>query len=195
MEPNLRKDALRRLVLARRSRLDAEERESLAASLTDRLLALPEVAEADRVCAYVSISSEVPTGMLLAAVLGAGKTLLLPYVADDGSLRASAIASPSELAPGYRGIPEPRARFPVDVATVDVIVVPGVAFDPTGARLGFGGGFYDAFLRGAPRVARVGVCFELQIVDDVPSTERDERVDAIVTEERVIRCARGENRA
>jgi 5-formyltetrahydrofolate cyclo-ligase len=143
------------------------------------------------VLAFVSISSEVPTSMLLGATLEAGKTLLLPYVAEDGALRAAAVSSLAELQPGYRGIPEPRARLPVDPASAGVIVAPGVAFDARGGRLGYGGGFYDAFLRAAAGVPRVGICFEVQLVDEVPMAEHDERVDVVVTEERVVRAAPG----
>jgi 5-formyltetrahydrofolate cyclo-ligase len=186
-----RKDTIRRLVLAKRSRLDAEERAARAAALTDRLLALPEMEAARAVLAFASIWSEVPTERLLGAIIDRGRTLLLPWVSDDGVLRASAVDSIEELEPGYRGIPEPRAREPVPPADADVIIVPGVAFDPTGARLGYGGGFYDAFLRAARGVFRIGICFELQVVDSIPVEEHDELVDVVVTEERVILAARG----
>lgn len=188
MGQNVQKNSIRRLALLRRGRIDPSERAALGAAVCKRLLDLPEVRDAGTVLAFVSIRSEVPTGRLLETILGAGKTLLLPSVAEGGTLRASAVASLDELAPGYRGIPEPRAPRPVDPATADVIVVPGVAFDPAGGRLGYGGGFYDALLRSVRGVPRVGICFETQVVDRVPMEEHDERVDVLVTEERTIRC-------
>ncbi|MGZ4104142.1 MAG: 5-formyltetrahydrofolate cyclo-ligase [Actinomycetota bacterium] len=190
METTVRKATIRRLVLSRRGRLDPADRAVRGAALIERLMALPEVAEADPVLAFVSISSEVPTAMLLDAVLRAGKRLLLPYVADDGALRAAAISSLDELEPGFRGIPEPRARLPIAPDTAGVIVVPGVAFDESGNRLGYGGGFYDVFLRAAGRVPRVGICFEVQVVDHIPHEDHDEPVDIVVTEQRVFRRAR-----
>ena len=188
MRPEERKDVLRRLILARRSRLSDEERDGLAALITDRVLATPEIEGATSVLAFSSIRSEVPTRGLLEAILASSRTLLLPYVADDGALRAAVVRSLDELEPGYRRIPEPRHRFPVDARMASVAIVPGVAFDLTGARLGYGGGFYDAFLGAMPDVPRIGVCFEMQIVDAVPVLDHDERVDAIATEERLIRC-------
>ena len=190
METTVRKATIRRLVLSRRGRLDPAERAEKGAALIDRLMHLPEVSEADPVLAFVSITSEVPTAMLLQAVLFAGKGLLLPYVADDGALRAAAISSLDELEPGYRGIPEPRGRLPVSPESSGVVIVPGVAFDERCNRLGYGGGFYDVFLRAAGNVPRVGICFEVQVVDEIPLEDHDEGVDIVVTEERVIRRVR-----
>jgi len=187
MDARTRKEATRRLVLARRSQIPPDERAARATVITESLLALPELETARAVLAYVSMRAEVPTGGLCRAVLASGRTLLLPSVADDGTLRASPVASLDDLEPGFRGIPEPRARFPVVLTMADVFVVPGVAFDPAGARLGYGGGFFDGFLRANPRAARIGVCFEVQVVEAIPMESHDEPVDVVVTEERVIR--------
>lgn len=187
MNPHEKKASIRRLALARRTRIPAGEREVRGAEIVRRLLSLPEVEAADPVLGFVSIRSEVPTDLLLAQVLEQGKRLLLPYVTDDGSLRAAPVASLAEIAPGFRDVPEPRAHLRLVPADPAVIVVPGVAFSPTGARLGYGGGFYDRYLAAAPRVPRVGVCFEAQIFDDIPVEPHDQRVDVIVTDERVIR--------
>ena len=190
METAVRKATIRRLVLSRRGQLDPADRAQRGAALIERLLHLPEVSEADPVLAFVSINSEVPTAMLLEAVLKTGKRLLLPYVADDGALRAAAISSLDELEPGFRGIPEPRGRLPVSPDSAGVVIVPGVAFDEHCNRLGYGGGFYDIFLRAAGNVPRVGICFEVQVVDAIPFEDHDEAVDVVVTEERTIRRKR-----
>lgn len=187
MPPSDRKDEIRRLVLARRSRLDAGERDRRGARIAQRALALPELAGVQAVVAYVGVRSEVPTAALMTELLARGVELRLPFVGEDGSMRAAPVRSLDELAPGYRGIPEPRARFPVDAAGADAIIVPGVAFDEAGGRLGYGGGFYDAFLRATAETPRIGLAFEVQIVGEVPTTEDDERVDVVVTEERTIR--------
>jgi 5-formyltetrahydrofolate cyclo-ligase len=188
MRADQRKDAIRRVVLARRAGMDPGERAARAKALIDRLIALPEVEAADPVLAYVGVRSEVPTDALLERVLAGGRRVLLPTVGEDGTMRAAMISSLRDLAPGYRGIPEPRARFPVDPGLAGIVIAPGVAFDARGGRLGYGGGFYDRFLASAPGVARVGICFEIQIVDEVPMAEHDEPVDIVVTEERVQRA-------
>jgi 5-formyltetrahydrofolate cyclo-ligase len=183
-----RKATMRRLVLARRARLTPDERAAHAIALVDNVLALEEVAQARAVLAFVAISTEVPTDALLRAVLDSGKTLLLPYVSDEGAMQAAAVASMEELEPGYRGIPEPSTKAPLSISEADAIVLPGVAFDERGGRLGYGGGFYDRFLDSAAGASRIGICFDVQMVEEVPMVEHDHRVDIVVTEARTIRC-------
>ena len=87
------------------------------------------------------------------------------------------------------GPPEPLERTRVPTSEIDVIVTPGVAFDRRGFRTGYGGGYYDRFFRRVPPGAfRVGVCFALQVVPEVPTGPSDQLVDAIVTEDEVLRC-------
>ena len=182
-----RKATVRRLVLAGRSRLSADERAAAGRAVADRLADLDEVATAAAVLGFASFGTELPTDPVMAWVLASDRRLLMPYV-DGGALRAAEVRSVEELAPGYRGIREPVQRTAIDPGEADVILVPGVAFDSRGRRLGYGGGFYDAFLAGIERRApRVGLCFDLQIVDEVPADAGDESVDLIVTPERVIR--------
>lgn len=190
MDIRARKDSVRRLALARRRRLTPAERAAAGTAVAEQVASLPEFAAASSVLATASIHSEVPTADLLERIIAAGKTLLVPYVADDGALRASVVASLDELEPGYRGIPEPRARLPVEASAAGLIVVPGVAFDDRGARLGYGGGFFDGYLAAAGARPRVGICYETQLVEQVPTEPHDERVQIVVTERRVIR-ARG----
>ncbi|MFN2614212.1 MAG: 5-formyltetrahydrofolate cyclo-ligase [Actinomycetota bacterium] len=190
MDVPTRKDIVRRTVLAKRSRLDADERRARALEASERLLALPEIARATSVVAFVSIRSEIPTEPLLTALLEKDVMVLLPYVADDGALQAAAVGSTTELEPGYRGIPEPRARIPVEPSSADAVVVPGVAFDERGRRLGYGGGFYDRFLAGCGSTPTIGFCFEMQVVEDVPVAAHDLGVDLVVTDERTIRPSR-----
>lgn len=183
-----RKATVRRLVLARRTRLTPAEREAAGLAVAASVADLPEVSEAATVLGFASFGTELPTDPTMLAVLAAGKRLLLPYV-DGKRLCAAAVSSVEELAPGYRGIREPVVRTPVDLDAAEVILTPGVAFDATGRRLGYGGGFYDAMLAQIPRaVARIGLCFDLQIVDEVPAGEGDELVHAVITERRTLRC-------
>lgn len=184
-----RKASMRRLVLAKRGRISGEERAAAARTVAGSVSETPEVEAAETVLGFASFGTELPTDDTMAALLAAGKRLLLPFV-DGRELRAAEVRSVEDVAPGYRGIREPVARTPVDPALASVVLVPGVAFDETGRRLGYGGGFYDAFLASLDRsIVRVGLCFDLQVVPEVPAGEADERVDAIVTERRVIRCS------
>lgn len=183
-----RKATLRRLVLARRSRLDAAAREAAGAAVVELVTALPETRAARAVLGFASFGAELPTDPVMGWILGSGRRLLMPYV-DGEALRAAEVRTVEDLAPGYRGIREPVERVAVDPTEADLVLVPGVAFDAAGRRLGYGGGFYDAFLAGVDRsVPRAGLCFDLQVVDEVPAGDDDEPVDVIVTDERVIRA-------
>jgi len=183
-----RKATVRRLVLARRGRLSPAERAAAAEAVAERVTALPELAEGGAVLGFASFGTELPTDPVMRWVLSTGRRLLLPFV-DGAALRAAEVASVEELAPGYRGIREPAARVAVDPGEASAVLVPGVAFDERGARLGYGGGFYDAFLAEIdPRVPRVGLCFDLQIVEEVPTGADDERVGIVLTELRDIRA-------
>ena len=186
-ELSTRKASLRRLVLSRRARVAPNERAAAAARVAEAVASSAEFAGAEAVLGYASFGNELPTDPTMEAVLSAGKRLLLPYV-DGQRLCAAEVASIADLAPGYRGIREPVARKPVDLTVAGIVLVPGVAFDERGGRLGYGGGFYDGLLSEIPReIPRVGLCFEQQVVEDVPVGDADEPVDIVITEARLIR--------
>lgn len=187
-ELSTRKASVRRLVLSRRARPGQSDRGAAGRAVAAAVAPLPEIAGAEAVLGFASFGTELPTDETMRIVLAAGKRLLLPYV-DGQRLCAAEVGSVEDLAPGYRGIREPVARTPVDLGGVHAVLVPGVAFDEDGRRLGYGGGFYDGLLAEISRgVPRIGLCFDFQILDDVPAGEADERVDLVVTERRVIRC-------
>lgn len=189
---HLRRDkrALRRRVIARRDELTERDRADRSRRITDRVLALPEVLEAETVMAFWSFGSEVETAALLDRLREAGTRVVLPRV-EGRDVVAVAHAPGGPLAASSFGAMEPAGAEVVDPIEVDVVIVPGVAFDRLGRRVGYGRGFYDRFLgRTRPVVPAVAVAFAIQVVDEVPEGPRDRRVDAIVTEDEVIRPAR-----
>jgi len=184
------KAELRRVVLARRDALDAGTRRALSAVIVGRLVALDRFEQAATVLAYCSFGSELDTEAFLAAVLMMGKRLVLPRV--DRATRVLAlhvVRDPgAELRPGTWGIrePVPAACPPVEAHEVDFVLVPGVAFDASGGRVGYGGGYYDRLVAGlAPGPSLVAAAFEVQLVERVPMSPHDRRVDRIVTERAV----------
>lgn len=189
MDLHTRKDTARRLALARRARLTDEERAAAASALAERLFTLEEAARARTILAFASTGREISTDPLIERALADGRTVLLPYVTGPGAMSAARVAALDDVAPGYRGIREPLAREPVDPSQADLVLVPGVAFDAAGRRAGYGGGFYDRFLAAIPRrVPRIGICFDVQVADEVPAGGTDERVDVVLTEKRAIRA-------
>lgn len=185
---------LRAQILAARNNLPLEERRQKSRIITERLLTLPEFAGARNVFAYVSFRSEVKTLELIADCLKRGVTVSVPLtLVREHRLLPYAITDPDrDLVPGYCSIPEPRTTLPlVDPASIEVVVVPGSVFDARGGRLGYGGGYYDRFLQGAaPQALRIGLAFDLQVVDTVPLESHDQPLDYLITETRAIHIGR-----
>lgn len=160
-----------------------------SAAIARRVLLLPEIEEARTVHSYVAWGNEVRTHDLIETLLAHGKRLVVPKVdLPHHRLLHGAIRSFDELRPGAFGILEPPEErlVPVDLSEIDAILVPGVAFDLHGHRVGFGGGFYDGFLR-QMTVPKIGLAFHFQIVEQIPTRPEDERVNLVVTEQGVFR--------
>lgn len=185
---------LRTNILAARDSLPPEERQRKSRAITERLLALPDFAAARSVFAYVSFRSEVETLPLIAHCLNRGVTVSAPLTLPaEHRLLAYAISDPiRDLAPGYCGIPEPAKTLPlVDPASIEVVVTPGSVFDARGGRLGYGGGFYDRFLQtAAPQALRIGLAYDLQVIEAVPLKSHDQQLDYLITETRAIKFGR-----
>lgn len=182
------KRALRRAVLARRDALALEERSELSRRIADRILAMSEVAPARIVMAFWSFGSEVETAPLLRRLHESGTRVVLPRI-EAGDLLAVSYVPGDPVASTRFGAMEPSSERAVVPEEVDAVVVPGVAFDRRGARVGYGRGFYDRFLaRTRPGVPAIAIAFGLQVVERVPEGRMDRRLDAIVTEDEVIRC-------
>ena len=182
------KRALRRAVLAERDALPAADRSARGRAIVDRLLGLSETAAARTVLAFWSFGSEVDTAPLLERLLAAGTTVALPRI--EGSEVIPVVFTPgapmTETAFGAR---EPASGRVLGLSELDLVVVPGVAFDRSCRRVGYGRGFYDRLLAGTRQgTPAIAIAFALQVVDEVPNGPIDRRVDALVTEVEVIRC-------
>jgi 5-formyltetrahydrofolate cyclo-ligase len=181
-----RKRALRRAAIERRDLLSAGERSAKSERIVDRALGLPEVGAARTVMAFWSFGSEVQTAALIQRLHEAGKRVVLPRIVE-GEIAAVTYAPGDPVAATSFGAMEPVGAELVPAEDVDVVIVPGVAFDRRGGRVGYGGGFYDRLLSRAPSAPAVAVAFDVQLVDGVPQGRNDSRVDVIVTEDEVIR--------
>lgn len=180
------KAALRKEVIARRDAADGEMRNRAAQAIIRDLLGLPAYRAAGTVAAYASFGSELDTSAFIAKTLADGKRLLLPRInRAQRALELRHVTDPEvDLVAGVWGIREPSEHCEiVPVAMIDFMLVPGVAFTQDGARLGYGGGFYDRLLASLDRrTARIAAAFQLQIVEQLPEGPQDQRVDVVVTE-------------
>jgi 5-formyltetrahydrofolate cyclo-ligase len=176
------KAALRARVLARRRALSAVERAAAGRQLRDAVLDLPEMQMAGTVAAYVSVGTEPDSRGLIFALWKRGTYVLLPVLQPDGELDWASYEGPDSLAPGPRGLLEPTEprRGVAAVTSADLVVVPALAIDRSGRRLGRGGGSYDrALARVGPSILTVALLYDGELVAEVPVTEHDQPVRAV----------------
>jgi len=187
------KREIRHQVLSRRDSLSTEERINLSRNICTNLLSLEEFKRAKIVHFFMATKSEVITEDAVRRSLLLGKDVVVPVI--DKKHRRLVLSKLSdydnELMIMHQGIHEPKPEFirHVNLNEVDLMVLPGVAFDKSGHRLGYGAGYYDRLLEAKhARPFLAALAFELQIVDMIPVGGHDVKVDMIITEDRVIRC-------
>jgi 5-formyltetrahydrofolate cyclo-ligase len=176
---------------ARRHGLSEAERLARSRRVWERLVALPCYQHARTILGYLAFDHEVLTDGLMRQAMASGKELILPMVLSDRQDMALYVIEDlgRDVAPGYRGIlePLPRRTRAVTPEAVGLALVPGVAFDLRGGRLGFGAGFYDRLLSRLPGgVPTLGLAFDFQVIPRLPLQSHDVLLGAIVTESRLI---------
>ncbi len=168
-----------------------ENKDELSREIVARCMALPEYQQAKTVLFYLDVRSEVRTRNDLANALASGKKIVVPYCVD-GELELFHLEDPEELAVGMYRILEPKTELRtvdskrVEVKEIDLIIVPGVAFDRHGGRTGHGKGYYDKLLEHArPDTPLVALSFECQLFDEIPMQNHDVFMDKVITEKAV----------
>jgi 5-formyltetrahydrofolate cyclo-ligase len=181
-ELRARKLALRRQMMAGRQNMPSSERFAAGRSLRDAVLALPEAQMAGTVAAYMSIGTEPDTRSLVFALWKRGSYVLLPLLLPDGDLDWASYEGPDSLAAGPRGLLQPTEppRGVTAVCSADLVIVPALAVDSAGRRLGRGGGSYDrALARVGAAVPTLALVYDGELVAEVPAGEHDQRVSMV----------------
>jgi len=178
-------------MLALRNSKPTEELDRLSAQINSRLCELPEINDANVVSTYMHIGSEVRTTTILDWLLSNGKRVVVPATDRvNRTLIFCEIKSPEkELVKQTYGILEPKLelRKPLPLNQVDAIVVPGVAWDLRGYRIGYGAGYYDRSINSTRKfLPKIGLSYEFQIIQRIPNGRFDRRVNILVTESRII---------
>jgi 5-formyltetrahydrofolate cyclo-ligase len=183
------KEEIRRQMRAVRRAIPAEARAARSAAIVAQLLALPEVAEARVVLAYMPMKGEPDLGAVVAAARAAGKTIALTRVdPESGDLTLHEHAEGATLETSALGFGQPAAGAPaIEAARADLVLVPAIAYDERGNRIGMGKGYYDALLPDLSNARRIGVIFDFQLIAEVPVTPGDQPVHLVVTDRRTIR--------
>lgn len=192
------RNRLRRLFLAQRDKMPQAERSIASQLIVQSLVSLPIFQDKQVFFIYCRYRSEVETTSLLDYCLAQGKTVSIPLSQQEHSRMLAVIITGTlhDLAPGYKGIPEPRPSVAQDrilpPTSIQMAVIPGAVFDRHGHRLGYGGGFYDRFLaQAAPQATRIGLAFAGQLVDRIPTLPHDVPMDMVITEQEVLTWSRG----
>lgn len=186
-----KKDKLRKKIMKIRNDLPKSDLLRKSNQIKKRLFALNEFKKASTILFYVSYDNEVFTHDMIKKCISNRKCVVVPVTdKENRRLIPSMLDNWRDLSLGAYGILEPKKEKikEVSINKINLIVVPGVVFDERGHRIGHGAGYYDRLLRHSKNALRVGLAFEEQIVDKIPSEPHDIPVDKIVTEKRVIDC-------
>ena len=181
MLPN--KKALRREFLSKRAAVSQAERDRISHELITKFMATEIYQSARIIMAYASTPDELQLDELFAACLAEGKTLAIPLIVGKGVMQAVKVPSLDALEVGEFNIltVKRELRKIIDPAQIDCVIVPGLAFDVSGGRLGMGGGYYDRFLPLAVNAVKIALAYDFQLVDSLPLESHDSKVDFVLT--------------
>jgi 5-formyltetrahydrofolate cyclo-ligase len=189
------REALRQKILGARDGLSDKVRQAKSISVMQNFWTLLGMQQWSTLFIYVNFRSEVETLELIKKCINRDIRVAVPLVeASAVRMIPLLIKDPEQdLVPGYYNIPEPdpKKSLRLEPGEIDAAVIPGSVFDIHGGRLGYGGGYYDRFLlNDAPQAKRIGLAFELQVVDNLPLEPHDQPLDILITEERIVNITR-----
>lgn len=173
------KKQLRRMIRERKRAMTEAEIQSRSEALAQLLYASEAYRNAKTIYGYLTYNQEVRTVPMLEQALRDGKRVAVPKVFGD-EMKFLYLQDLTQVAKGYAGIPEPIADEPVAEDKTALVLMPGLAFDPKGHRIGYGGGFYDKFLAAEPDHPTLALCYEFQLLPKLETEEHDIPVDVVL---------------
>ncbi|MFH1563825.1 MAG: 5-formyltetrahydrofolate cyclo-ligase [Nitrospirota bacterium] len=185
------KAEIRKAILAKRYLLSPEEIIRKSSQIKKRLFEVTEFKTSNCIAFYISFRNEVRTHEMVKEALGLGKKIIVPVVEREKTLSLCEIKDfEEELGIGKFGLLEPKSEYrrQVDLSELELVIVPGIAFDENGNRIGYGGGYYDNLLSQLAGIPFIGLAYELQIIAQIPTADYDIPVHKIITESRIITC-------
>lgn len=193
------KKRFRKQILALRDAMSADEREEKSRQITETLVSMPLYGEADCILIYVNYQSEVNTTDLVNRALADGKQVFAPKVSGE-TMEFYQLTGMEDLQEGYKGIREPICGKMFNAETVTgqtLMLMPGAVFDEKCHRIGYGKGFYDRYLKRlletGNSVQTLALCYECQVLSEIPFEKHDVRPQTILTEMQFRRCSDGTN--
>ncbi|HZJ99919.1 MAG TPA: 5-formyltetrahydrofolate cyclo-ligase [Tissierellaceae bacterium] len=185
------KKTIRNLILENRSNLGKDIHKSYSETIVDKIFSSSFYENAKLIMTFISFGNEVDTHNFIKKSLSDGKRIAVPITfPKTREIKPSEILDFDELEVGYYNILTPKDKYIryINPKEIDLAIVPGVAFDRDGYRVGYGGGYYDRFLSQYPDIIKLGIAFDLQIIDKIPKEDFDIAVDMIFTEKEIITC-------
>ncbi len=180
------KDEIRSAQKAKRRLLTRGQINEASGRITEHLLSLDCCRNADTVMIYISAFKEPSTDGIISRLYADNKRIVVPISnTDTFTITPSYLTCPDKLIEGAYGIKEPAECIEADISGIDLALIPGIAFDENGARLGFGKGYYDRFLSDFNGI-KAGICYDFQLLEHVPSSPHDVKMDIIITEKRIM---------
>ena len=182
------KTEIRKLNKIKRAAMDVGEVEQKSQSAAKLFLSSPLYENAKHIMLYKPLGNETDTNDVIMSAFRDGKEVTFPVTdPKSGEITPCSATNETEFAKGAFSVSEPVNAKGVDVEKIDLILVPGIAFDKKGTRVGFGKGCYDRLLQNSSAI-KVGFCYDFQLCEEIPSEQHDVTMDYIVTETRIINC-------
>ena len=181
------REEIRSEVREKRKTVSGIQVAEMSIRICEKIVALPEYVRARRVLCYSAVPDEVQTEGILWAIMHSGRELYLPVARRGGLMDAVRVTEDTEMKPDIYGIDTPVSGDTLPPEELDLALIPGIAFDRNGNRLGFGKGYFDRFLARC-RCPFIGLAYELQLVDAIEARPHDVPMDRIVTEKAVYTC-------
>ena len=175
----MNKQELRAMIRQRKRAMTMEEICDKSRALTEKFLATEQYRNAKSIYGYLPYNQEVRTEAILEQALRDGKTVAVPKVYGD-HMKFICLTELTAVEKGYSNIPEPIADGPEAEDPQALVLMPGLAFDPAGHRIGYGGGFYDKFLAAEPQHPTVALCYDFQVLPQLQTEEFDIPVDLVI---------------
>jgi len=188
------KRQLRKAILAKRRSFSKDRIKDDSIGIANQLFSWPIYQKAQIIMSYVAMAEELQTSLIIADALAKGKTVCVPHIREEyGIMDAAVIVHLNDLVPGKYGIlsPDPAKLSIINPGIIELVIVPGVAFDRFGRRLGMGAGYYDRFLAKTANAISIALALSCQIVPTVPCDEYDYSVQYIATKDGIINCNAG----
>ena len=182
------REEIRSEVREKRKAVSGIQVAEMSIRICEKILALPEYIRARRVFCYAAMPDEVQTRGILWAIMHSGRELYMPVARGGGNMDAVRVTENTEMKLDARGIETPVSGESLPPEQLNLALVPGIAFDRSGNRLGFGKGYFDRFLARC-RCPAVGLAYEMQLVGAIETRPHDVPMDRIVTEKAVYTCA------